>query len=463
MFINACFAATNQNEYYTDRYEQLVSLDFLHQYVLVNYRRLYARALAAGINHFNQAAIVVNLLRSGTPSDREQREEEGRLISAVLWQFPTNRAYALLNKVQKLRINNRRTRAVIKRYLARRREPTFDAVKYRRKYRAAVSHAHVNVDREMGAFLFDLKGQGQFTTKLFETFQQAHYTQQAIYDLPFTVAESFAYRHGIPRDVFFSKIEPKMTAAEKLRYQNTIDRTKGATSSFELTKAPLTRLSIYILSLSKEERENRADELHKALFEAAERELRESPLRLGRVAAVLDASRSSWGTREKRRRPLAVALATSYLLRAASAEYQSFWTPELTDSRYEFLVQARGQTALAAPVLDALESSPDLIVIVSDGFENDPPFAVDELLRVFRQRIDPHEATEIVHVNPVFDADHFSPRTLSSHIATVGLRDAKDIATMLGFARFASGAASLAELEAYLGHRTKLMLDHDGQ
>ena len=36
-------------------------------------------------------------------------------------------------------------------------------------------------------------------------------------------------------------------------------------------------------------------------------------------------------------------------------------------------------------------------------------------------------------MNPVFDADHFAPRRLGPTIATVGLRDAEDIPTMLGF------------------------------
>lgn len=69
MFINSCFAATRQNEYYTDRYLATVSIEFLHQYTLINYRLLYARTLAAGINHFNQLQILFNLLQSGAPAD----------------------------------------------------------------------------------------------------------------------------------------------------------------------------------------------------------------------------------------------------------------------------------------------------------------------------------------------------------------------------------------------------------
>jgi hypothetical protein len=55
---------------------QAVSIGFLHEYILGNYRRLYARSLAAGVNHFNQALIVENLLATGRDATPEQRREE---------------------------------------------------------------------------------------------------------------------------------------------------------------------------------------------------------------------------------------------------------------------------------------------------------------------------------------------------------------------------------------------------
>ena len=70
-----------------------------------------------------------------------------------------------------------------------------------------------------------------------------------------------------------------------------------------------------------------------------------------------------------------MASATSYLLGAAAEEYRGFWTPRepaMTGNGAELLVEAAGQTALAEPLINALEWQPDLVVIVSDGFENDP-------------------------------------------------------------------------------------------
>ena len=121
-------------------------------------------------------------------------------------------------------------------------------------------------------------------------------------------------------------------------------------------------------------------------------------------------------------------------------------------------VTPSGQTDLAGPLVDAIEWGAELIVIVSDGFENDPPRGAAEVARVFRRRLDQQRATSIVHVNPVFDAEHYSPRTIGPAIPTVGLRDAEDLFTMLGFARFADGTAPLSDLEEYLAQRVKLLL-----
>ena len=73
-------------------------------YILGNYRLLYARTLAAGVNHFSQAQIVLNLLSTGRETDPAHREEEGALIAAALRALPPNRAWRVL---QTLRVRPR--------------------------------------------------------------------------------------------------------------------------------------------------------------------------------------------------------------------------------------------------------------------------------------------------------------------------------------------------------------------
>lgn len=455
-FINACFSCTGQRDFYGDAAGQAVSISFLHAYVLGNYRRLYARTLAAGINQYNQGQIILNLLACGRSLPPHLREEEGALIRAALRHMQPNRAYAVLAGLQRRRINNRRARAVARDYLRWRRDPNFDAVKYRSKLKRVVGHAHLAMDGELGRFLFRGWSERSFRTPLLETFRRAHYSQHAVYQLPYTVAEGLAARQGIPRERFLREVEGHMTRHEKLRLLRT-SQAAGVTFDLDLARIPLTRLALYVLSLAPAQREERDEALDRALREAARTAIRRTPLSLERVAAVLDRSYSSSGSSERRRRPLAVALAARYLLEAAAREFRAFWT--LPPER-DLLVTPRGQTDLCTPLLDALDWAPDLILIVSDGFENDPVGATEMALGAFRRRLcragDP--GPSVIHLNPVFDSDRFQPRPLGPSIPTVGLRDAEDIPTMLDFARYAEGTASLTELEKRLEERACFFL-----
>ncbi len=462
MFINACFACSGQNEFYSDGRGQAVSIEFLHAYILGNYRRLYARCLAAGINHFNKGMVLVNLLATGGEAvlTTADRAEEGELIFHALTSLPTQRAYRVLENLRERRVNNRRSRAVARRFLAARRDLPFEALKYRGKLRAAALHAHLPLPGELGTFLFPHGPHKAYATPLFEAFRKAHYSREAVFELPYTIAEGLAAKHKIPREELLARVEAKMTVEERLRLQGAAAR-EDVAIDLDLGRLALTRLAIYLLSWTAEQRAAKRELIAQAFQQSARRVLRRASAPaarpLGKVAALLDRSYSSSGSSEKRRRPLAVAWAAHHLLAAAAREYRAFWTPRLPDDD-ELKISAFGQTDLALPLLDALDWGAELILIVSDGFENDPPRGAAEVARVFRRRLDPQRKTSIIHLNPVFDAEHYAPRAIGDAIPTVGLRDAEDLLTMIGFARFADGAAPLAELESYLADKVNAAL-----
>ena len=459
MFINSCFTCTGQKEFYSDGEGQKVSLNFLHDYILGNYRLLYARTLAAGINHFNIGQIIIKLLATGKDTPPEQKEEEGKLIAQALRKLPTQRAWKVLAQLQTLRINNRRSRAIAKDYLQQRQDLSFDAVKYRLKLKAIAVHNHLSLPGELGTFLFNPQQPKRYHNELFENFRQAHFTAEAIYKLPFTIAEGLAAKKNIPRAEFLTRIEPQMTRGEKLRYVQTAERVSTRTKKVQLQvdwqRLSLTRLALYILSLSIEQRKAQFDLFQQVLIMSAQKICRNTGLKLGKVAAILDCSYSASGSAEKRRRPLGIALAAHYLLKSCADEYRSFWTIPVSEP---LLVRAQGQTDLATPLLDALEWQADLVIIISDGYENDPPEGAAEVLRIYRTKLDRDRKTPIIHCNPVFDPNTFSPYILSPHIPTLGIREAEDLPTLINFARFADGNVSLKELEDYLASRVQQML-----
>ena len=121
----------------------------MHDYILGNYRLLYTRTLAAGINHFNQAQIILKLLATGKHTPPEHRQEEGALITAALTALLPQRGWEVLQQLLKRSINNRRSRVIARDYLQQKRDINIEAVKYHSKFRAIASHAHLSLQYNM--------------------------------------------------------------------------------------------------------------------------------------------------------------------------------------------------------------------------------------------------------------------------------------------------------------------------
>jgi hypothetical protein len=478
MFVNAAITSTGQREFRSGAGEQGLSLDFLHRYLLGNYRDLYAATLALDINDHNVVLIARNLLTTTAEADPAQRHVEGRLIARRLTLLPPPRVYRLFRELRRAKVNNRRTRAIMRDWLAARPDLAFDAVKYRGAVKTAVRHAHLRLGdeptpaeepgaeeerperpglagwagRELGTYLFAPHRRVSYTTPILEAWRRAHYERTAVYDLPYTVAEGFAAKHGIPRAVFLERIEPRLTRLERLRLQESARGLKVDSVRADLTTMPLTRLASYVLALSLDDRMRRRTELTAALRAAARRTAGDQAGHWGKVAAVLDDSFSSYGSGHKRRRPLAVALACHFLLEALAREYVPLWSSGRSDA---LLVRPYGATPLGERILDGLEREPERLVIVSDGWDNAPPGLAGEVLRIWRTRLDPGHGCAIVHLNPVYDAADFDVRRLAPTVPTAGIRDAEDLVALVELARFSEGRTGIAELRSHLTRRVE--------
>lgn len=453
LFVNAAITSTGQREFRSPAEEQRMSLDFLHAYVLGNYRELYAATLALDINHHNAARIVRGLLETASEATPAQRRAEGPLIARRLSLLPPQRVYRLFRELRREGVNNRRTRAIMRDWLAARPDPALDAVKYRSGVKAAARHAHLRLDGELGHFLFEPHTRrARFTTPLFDAWRRAHYSHSALYELPYTVAEGFAAAHGIDRAAFLERIAPRLTRLERLRLRESAQDHRVDAVAGDLAALPLTRLASYVLALPLDDRARRREELTCALRAAARRTAGPRAGSWGRVAAVLDDSFSTLGSGQKRRRPLAVALGCHFLLEALAGEWIPLWLSGRADA---LLTYPYGPTPLGDRVLDALEHRPDRLVIVSDGFDNAPPGLAGEVLRVWRARLDPEGRTSVVHLNPVYEAEDFDVRRLARQVPTVGVRDAEDLPALVELAQFTEGRTRAADLWAHVDARVR--------
>ena len=205
-YLNAGLAATAQAEFYQTRLEQESGIEFLHRYVAINYRALYADTLALPLNEFNRALTLRNLLLSGAPRDAEQARREGRLIAHAIRQLPANRAYNLLEECARLKRSNRRLRATARSFVLGQKDLPLHVLKYRKQLKRIVRHFHLKLDEESQSVLFALsERKNAYNTELYEKFRQAHYSREAIFELPYTVAEGLIARHRISRKDFLAR------------------------------------------------------------------------------------------------------------------------------------------------------------------------------------------------------------------------------------------------------------------
>ncbi|MFD8966417.1 hypothetical protein ACFV0C_15685 [Streptomyces sp. NPDC059568] len=73
LFVNAAVTATGQREFHSGAHAQRLSLAFLHEYVRVNYRPVYAASLALDINDHNAVMVIEELLRTPREASREEK------------------------------------------------------------------------------------------------------------------------------------------------------------------------------------------------------------------------------------------------------------------------------------------------------------------------------------------------------------------------------------------------------
>ena len=77
----------------------------------------------------------------------------------------------------------------------------------------------------------------------------------------------------------------------------------------------------------------------------------------------------------------------------------------------------------------ALEKNPELLVIISDGYENKPAGLVNQIINAYLTKL--HGKTGIIHLNPVFAPESGDIRKLNDKIVSMGIRDVSQILLIL--------------------------------
>ncbi|MEQ8785534.1 MAG: hypothetical protein RIC55_04515 [Pirellulaceae bacterium] len=154
------------------------------------------------------------------------------------------------------------------------------------------------------------------------------------------------------------------------------------------------------------------DQIHELLRKAqatAQRLL----VRFEHAGILLDVSASMFGHETQARRPISVALALRDLL-AETAERVTIVTNDGRAAPAAELIEPAGDTSLAAGLVALLKREPDVVFVLTDGYENAPAGRFAEVVRAVRRM---GVETPFHQFSPVFAAEARGIRVLSESVA----------------------------------------------
>lgn len=328
--------------------------------------------------------------------------------------------------------NNARTRKLILRVILGSPKLELWTVKYRRKLEESLTHAW---GRKMTSALKAILGKQMQTAKeqsivhdMIDRFARDAATarecvafvlgDKRVWSLPLLVAYEAAKTDlsagtKLPPEVLeglrgtFHKSVAKtevirltantMTEGQKLAVQKRA-KEAGVAVTFDPRAHDAVRLYLYAYEMGM------TAEIAQALDEKARVAAKGLRLPYGRIAIVVDASKSMAGSKEQPLRPMATVLALRDVL-ARSAEAKVF----VSGGDGAELVRPMGATSLAGALLDAVSAEPEAVFVLSDGYENRPSGRFAEVVDALRaMKIE----TPIFHLNPVFAAESKGVRSL---------------------------------------------------
>jgi hypothetical protein len=373
---------------------------------------------------------------------------ERRLVGAAIQSLPPQRALKALEtlgiaapELGLARANNARTRKAVLRWLLPSSRLELWSVKYRAKVRAVLTHvwgvrmtsvlctllgrdesawtdkerrivrraidvyAGTAVIRARACVAFALGSDGAAKLALHRAFEDAKRDLAAGAALPPEVLEGLrsVFHQSAPKQDVVRLTAGTLTTKQRLAVQRRA-RDAGVDVALDLADYDAVRLYLYAFATGM------TDAIARALEDKAAVAARAFPARFGTIGVLLDASASMAGSREQPLRPMAVALAVRDVLRqVAPATVVVCGGITAADGT----VRPGGDTSLAEGLLDLIERGPDVVFVLSDGYENRPAGRFAEVCSALRAL---GVRTPIYQLAPVFAAEAVGVRKLAEDI-----------------------------------------------
>lgn len=492
-FIEACETGTDRSTFYNAATQQQESLEALHKAVLDHDRELYCLSQAMeGFNDYNRLLVVRNLLfntgyvlrrdgkrrygrygksdefaaRYGASGlEKDWTDLENRIIVQMVWNnIPIPRLLREWAMWRKMRLNNARSKRLVLEFLLRHRSLSGWALKYRPNLRRVLSHAWGDartrrirkaaarfldqgslggdtkefeswVSRYVGSdetarrqaceticFIFrDLRK--SFDDRSFAQFVEAISDPEKMVGLPIDIA--IGLRNRIHKDFPKKRLleswetQRKLSKKQQVRLQRAGDR--------EDVRVRMDLKSLSLVEILKYGYERGFDtQVSQAIESRLEADAGKCRFKPGHVAVVVDTSRSMYGKEDRKLHPVAVAMSIALLVERLAGRCDVIYTGP-TDRSFPI---PSGDTDLASAVLEAYKSHPEMVLLITDGYENVAAGTVNSLLRGLRAI---GFNAPLVQLTPVMASevgDKGGLRSASDSVYATAVKGAESIASM---------------------------------
>lgn len=441
--------------YYNKLSEQEQATGLIHQQVFDIDRGLYALAasLPGSLDYSRQLAITRLLDNPKNGAGLLTDEQEFHALEYLISRLPIQRILKLFVTLRKEKVSGRRIRRLILRTILNQPNLQWIAVKYRKKLRIALIHA---LQRKKASVIQDIlygcyvpindrhyrfdgshkaseiitdnlfrhaDGSGDLTRRgeimafvsfvlgnpvdfgLYQKYDAANRDPLLLAALPPEVAQTKRANFHPNFTVAAVTDMTTTTATEKQKMRSRAMRENQGASKAEFDPMAMSVTELYVYLYEQRERNPGfvvTDEILSELLRkawVAHRQIKPPP----HIVVLLDQSHSMRGSAQQRWRPIAAGMAMKNAL--------------LPSFRFQ-LEAPYGGTAIARDLLRALTTHPDMVYIISDGYENQPAGRTAEVVAALR-RIG--NTTPIIQLTPVVSAEDDGVRPLSPDIPCISI------------------------------------------
>lgn len=423
-YLTMVCSGTGQSTFYNSKADQERALACVHTDMLGSNRRLYALSAALPITDKSRQLILKNLLSSGSLC--EDPLLEGHVISMTVGDLQFNRVLNMFMDLREAKTNNSRTRRLGK--LIWKMVDEFRAIKYRDKIRTVLRHCHIAEDKdpvkaEIHQWIFgpyhkrgraeltadDIKHNSKIKSRIL-----APTNYDELFHLPYDIARDIAVNVHKKNATEFER-EFVGKDGQKGRGRATKKETMRARQKTKDTNVDFNRFALFDLLMHGYRNETDRTAImpiarQKAKAIAAGLNLPE------KVAIIVDNSVSSLGSAERQFQPIAMITAIALVCQESDVSVSTFYVGEKSEDGW---LKAGGSSNLRKPLVDALVTRPDLVLILSDGYENVQMGSVNQILNS-KAVVDSKITT--MHINPVTASEsNQNTRTLSDRALTFGV------------------------------------------